>query len=58
MLVFRALVQIVVFFFEILAPPFPAFALSFTLAGMITSPIYRMSSYMDKRQRKFWLCYA
>ena len=24
----------------------------------ITSPIYRTSSYMDKRQRKFWLCYA
>ena len=24
----------------------------------VTSPIYRTSSYMDKRQRKFWLCYA
>ena len=24
----------------------------------ITSPIYRTSSYMDKRQRKFWLGYA
>jgi hypothetical protein len=34
MLVFGALIQIVAFFFEFLAPSFPAFALSFTLAGM------------------------
>ena len=34
MLVVGALIQIVAFLVECLAPPFPAFALSFTLAGM------------------------
>jgi hypothetical protein len=34
MLVVGALIQIVAFLFEIFAPPFPVFALSFALAGM------------------------